>query len=177
MLSLALLAGLPGTLLAFMIVSFSVMYLRKSRPDLHRPYRTPWVPFVPVAGILTCGYLIVTMFLGTQPLDEAYYLAQYPDAKAAIESGEYQNAVDHYQQKGRAENRRPYNPDAPESAKEYRVLTPSGREILKLIPWYLLVGAAIYLFYGQFHSRLGRGLEPREGDPEFVHEIHEIRTD
>jgi APA family basic amino acid/polyamine antiporter len=47
-----------GTLFAFMIVSFGVLMLRYKRPELHRPFKTPLVPLVPVLGILICGYLI-----------------------------------------------------------------------------------------------------------------------
>jgi APA family basic amino acid/polyamine antiporter len=47
-----------GTLFAFCIVCFSVLYLRYKRPDLHRPFRTPFSPVVPILGILACGYLI-----------------------------------------------------------------------------------------------------------------------
>ncbi len=54
-----------GTLCAFMIVCISVLYLRKTQPDLHRPFRTPFVPVVPVLGILFCGYLIAQMPLET----------------------------------------------------------------------------------------------------------------
>lgn len=53
-----------GTLLAFMIVCFSVLYLRKKQPDLVRPFRTPFVPVVPILGILTCGYLVYSIFFG-----------------------------------------------------------------------------------------------------------------
>ncbi len=41
-----------GTLLAFVIVCIGVMVLRKRRPDLPRPFKTPWVPFVPIMGIV-----------------------------------------------------------------------------------------------------------------------------
>jgi APA family basic amino acid/polyamine antiporter len=40
-----------GTLLAFVIVSGGVWVLRKRRPDLPRPFKTPWVPFVPIMGM------------------------------------------------------------------------------------------------------------------------------
>jgi basic amino acid/polyamine antiporter, APA family len=40
-----------GTLLAFVIVCAGVLILRKRRPDLHRPFRTPMVPLVPILGI------------------------------------------------------------------------------------------------------------------------------
>jgi len=41
-----------GTLLAFVIVSAGVWILRVRRPDLPRPFKTPWVPFVPIMGML-----------------------------------------------------------------------------------------------------------------------------
>ncbi len=41
-----------GTLLAFVIVSLGVLFLRKQRPELHRPFRTPGVPFVPILSAL-----------------------------------------------------------------------------------------------------------------------------
>jgi APA family basic amino acid/polyamine antiporter len=41
-----------GTLLAFVIVCAGVWVLRVRRPDLVRPFRTPWVPFVPIMGII-----------------------------------------------------------------------------------------------------------------------------
>ena len=47
-----------GTLLAFVIVCGGILVLRSRRPDLPRPFRTPWVPFVPVMGILICGYMM-----------------------------------------------------------------------------------------------------------------------
>ncbi len=50
-----------GTLLAFVLVCYGVLVLRKSRPDLERPFRTPWVPFVPIMGILSCLGLMATL--------------------------------------------------------------------------------------------------------------------
>ncbi len=41
-----------GTLLAFVIVSVGVLFLRYQRPELERPFRTPWVPFVPILSAL-----------------------------------------------------------------------------------------------------------------------------
>ena len=43
-----------GTLLAFVIVCISVMVLRKTQPELHRPFRTPLVPLIPMLGVITC---------------------------------------------------------------------------------------------------------------------------
>ena len=50
-----------GTLAAFMLVSVAVMVLRYTRPDLHRPFRTPFVPWVPLLAIGFCGYLIASL--------------------------------------------------------------------------------------------------------------------
>jgi APA family basic amino acid/polyamine antiporter len=47
-----------GTLLAFVIVCIAVMVLRRSNPEQHRPFRTPWVPAVPVLGIVFNGYMM-----------------------------------------------------------------------------------------------------------------------
>ena len=43
-----------GTLAAFTIVCISVLILRKTNPTAHRPFKTPWVPFVPILGALIC---------------------------------------------------------------------------------------------------------------------------
>jgi APA family basic amino acid/polyamine antiporter len=40
-----------GTLMAFVVVCAAVMVMRRTNPDLHRPFRTPLVPWVPIAGI------------------------------------------------------------------------------------------------------------------------------
>jgi len=43
-----------GTLLAFVIVCGSIIVLRKVQPNTPRAFRTPWVPFVPIAGMVIC---------------------------------------------------------------------------------------------------------------------------
>jgi APA family basic amino acid/polyamine antiporter len=48
-----------GTLLAFIIVCSGVLVLRYTRPDIHRPFKTPGVPVIPILGILSCLYLMV----------------------------------------------------------------------------------------------------------------------
>jgi APA family basic amino acid/polyamine antiporter len=50
-----------GTLFAFVIVSASVLVLRRTRPDRPRPFRCPGVPYVPAAGILFCLYLMASL--------------------------------------------------------------------------------------------------------------------
>lgn len=43
-----------GTLFAFVLVCISVIILRKKEPDMKREFRAPWVPFVPILGIIVC---------------------------------------------------------------------------------------------------------------------------
>ncbi|HJP57878.1 MAG TPA: amino acid permease [Gemmatimonadales bacterium] len=50
-----------GTLLAFVLVCAGVWILRRTRPDLERPFRTPLVPFVPILGIISCFGLMATL--------------------------------------------------------------------------------------------------------------------
>jgi APA family basic amino acid/polyamine antiporter len=54
-----------GTLLAFAIVCAGVLVLRYTEPERPRPFRTPWVPFVPALGILACFYLMAGLPLDT----------------------------------------------------------------------------------------------------------------
>jgi basic amino acid/polyamine antiporter, APA family len=42
-----------GTLMAFFLVSASVLVLRYKNPELHRPFKTPLFPFVPIMGMVT----------------------------------------------------------------------------------------------------------------------------
>lgn len=49
-----------GTLFAFSLVCLGILVLRKTDPDRHRPFKTPFMPVVPILGILVC----VTMMLG-----------------------------------------------------------------------------------------------------------------
>ncbi len=50
-----------GTLLAFVIVCGGVMVMRRTHPHLPRPYRTPFVPLVPILGILVCLSMMVAL--------------------------------------------------------------------------------------------------------------------
>jgi APA family basic amino acid/polyamine antiporter len=50
-----------GTLLAFVIVSLGILVLRRTQPDLPRPFRTPWVPFVPVASAVVATLLMLSL--------------------------------------------------------------------------------------------------------------------
>jgi APA family basic amino acid/polyamine antiporter len=48
-----------GTLFAFVLVAAGILVLRRREPDRPRPFRTPWVPWVPLLAIVTCGYLMI----------------------------------------------------------------------------------------------------------------------
>lgn len=50
-----------GTLFAFCLVCIGVLVMRKKMPDVPRAFRTPLVPFVPIAGVLVCGYLMAAL--------------------------------------------------------------------------------------------------------------------
>lgn len=54
-----------GTLFAFVIVCLGVLILRYVEPNLDRPFRTPLVPYVPIAGILVCLGLMLALGLET----------------------------------------------------------------------------------------------------------------
>jgi APA family basic amino acid/polyamine antiporter len=55
-----------GTLTAFVIVCISIIVLRSSAPNAHRPFRTPLVPLTPLLGVGVCGFMIVNLPLATQ---------------------------------------------------------------------------------------------------------------
>jgi APA family basic amino acid/polyamine antiporter len=50
-----------GTLLAFAIVCAGVWVLRVRHPNLKRPFKTPFVPLVPILGILSAVYLMTQL--------------------------------------------------------------------------------------------------------------------
>ncbi|MDB4947798.1 MAG: amino acid permease [Gemmatimonadetes bacterium] len=54
-----------GTLLAFVLVCIGVIALRRTRPDLPRPFRTPLMPWVPIAGALACLAQMASLPLAT----------------------------------------------------------------------------------------------------------------
>ena len=50
-----------GTLFAFVVVCIAVLVLRKTHPELHRPFKCPWVPVVPIIGIIMCLFLMLSL--------------------------------------------------------------------------------------------------------------------
>jgi APA family basic amino acid/polyamine antiporter len=50
-----------GTLFAFVIVSLGIIFLRSKRPDLIAPFRTPWVPFIPLLSAAVSLFLMSSL--------------------------------------------------------------------------------------------------------------------
>jgi APA family basic amino acid/polyamine antiporter len=50
-----------GTLFAFVVVAISVIILRRTRPDLHRAFRTPWVPVLPILSVCASLWLMLNL--------------------------------------------------------------------------------------------------------------------
>jgi APA family basic amino acid/polyamine antiporter len=50
-----------GTLAAFLIVCLSAIILRITKPNLPRPFKTPFNPLIPVLGVISCGYLMISL--------------------------------------------------------------------------------------------------------------------
>jgi len=48
-----------GTLLAFILVCVGILVMRKTMPNVPRAFKTPFVPLVPVLGIITCLFMMV----------------------------------------------------------------------------------------------------------------------
>jgi APA family basic amino acid/polyamine antiporter len=54
-----------GTLFAFVLVSIGVIVLRRVSPEVPRPFRTPGVPWVPIAGAMICLAQMVGLPIAT----------------------------------------------------------------------------------------------------------------
>jgi len=55
-----------GTLFAFTLVSIGVWIMRHLEPTMKRPFRTPFVPLVPILGVIVCGGMIASLGHRTQ---------------------------------------------------------------------------------------------------------------
>jgi APA family basic amino acid/polyamine antiporter len=54
-----------GTLAAFVLVCGAVLYLRRHSPELHRPFRAPGIPVLPILGIFSCLALMLALPIET----------------------------------------------------------------------------------------------------------------
>ncbi|MDW6059274.1 amino acid permease [Streptomyces sp. FXJ1.4098] len=50
-----------GTLFAFVVVALGVIVLRRTRPDLPRAFRAPWVPVLPIASVAASLWLMLNL--------------------------------------------------------------------------------------------------------------------
>jgi APA family basic amino acid/polyamine antiporter len=48
-----------GTLFAFILVCIGICILRQREPNRPRAFKTPWVPVLPILGVLSCVYLML----------------------------------------------------------------------------------------------------------------------
>lgn len=101
-----------GTAFAFGIVCISVLWLRKTRPDMHRPFRVPGGAWIPVLGVIFAGIMAAPLII---------------DIIVKAATGD-----------------------------------PIPAMILVI---YLIIGAALYLFYGLPNSRLAQGLDILDDSP------------
>ncbi|HEX4945801.1 MAG TPA: amino acid permease [Blastocatellia bacterium] len=54
-----------GTLFAFVIVGTGIIILRATNPDMHRPFKVPLSPLIPIATVLSAAYLMNSLPLDT----------------------------------------------------------------------------------------------------------------
>jgi basic amino acid/polyamine antiporter, APA family len=50
-----------GTLFAFVLVAIGILILRRTNPNARRPFRTPFVPWVPLLAVISCSYLMAEL--------------------------------------------------------------------------------------------------------------------
>jgi APA family basic amino acid/polyamine antiporter len=50
-----------GTLFAFSLVCIGVVVMRKKNPEAERPFRTPWVPLIPILGVVVCVLMMASL--------------------------------------------------------------------------------------------------------------------
>jgi APA family basic amino acid/polyamine antiporter len=97
-----------GTLFAFVIVGTGIIILRSSNPNLNRPFRVPFSPFIPIATVVSAAYLmnslpldtwirlIVWMSIGLVIYFAYSYSHSKLGAETSAESTAYQDAAGDY---------------------------------------------------------------------------------
>jgi APA family basic amino acid/polyamine antiporter len=91
-----------GTLFAFVLVAIGVLILRRTRPDLPRAFRTPFVPVLPIVSVLASFYLMLNLpgetwarFLIWMVIGFViYFLYSRSHSRLATESGRGRDVVD-----------------------------------------------------------------------------------
>lgn len=155
-----------GTAFAFGIVCLTVMHLRTTRADLHRPFR------VPLGGVFVSaqGRVLLTALLAFAGLAVFRFLMQSPwtDYGAAVVVA----ASVLWLVRSRGDQGRYWLGTAPMLGILFAAIMagPLIEDIIQkaladdpipamILGGYLVLGAAIYLFYGLPNSRLAKGLE------------------
>ncbi|MGB3007318.1 MAG: amino acid permease [Chitinophagaceae bacterium] len=54
-----------GTLFAFILVCIGILVMRKKMPEIPRAFKTPFVPLVPILGVVTCLFMMVFLPMDT----------------------------------------------------------------------------------------------------------------
>ncbi|MGE0830108.1 MAG: APC family permease [Hyphomonadaceae bacterium] len=120
-----------GTALAFAIVCVSVIYLRQAHPDLARPFKVPFYPLTPILGVFFC----VVFMMGPIILD-IVGAAMGKDLIGMLFAAFA----------------------APVPGATYDA--PKDPIALYILATYVLVGVALYAFYGYRNSKIGRAASP-----------------
>jgi APA family basic amino acid/polyamine antiporter len=95
-----------GTLFAFILVCVAVLILRNQNPELERPFRTPWVPVVPILGITVCALMIIGLDSFTQVVAFFWLIAGlliyflYSVKHSKLQKGELDHHIVHKPKKG-----------------------------------------------------------------------------
>lgn len=54
-----------GTLFAFILVCIGIIIIRRNRPDIKPVFKTPWVPLIPILGVLVCFLMMLALNIDT----------------------------------------------------------------------------------------------------------------
>lgn len=90
-----------GTLFAFVIVGTGIIILRRTNPEMNRPFKVPFSPFIPIATVLSAAYLMNSLPLDTwiRLIDwmciglVLYFAYSYSHSKLSSEAGRAANST------------------------------------------------------------------------------------
>ncbi len=90
-----------GTLFAFVIVGTGIIILRRTNPEMKRPFRVPFSPYVPIATVMSAAYLMNSLPLDTwiRLIDwmciglVIYFAYSYSHSKLSSEAGRVANTT------------------------------------------------------------------------------------
>jgi len=126
-----------GTALAFTIVCISVIYLRRTEPGLHRPFKVPFYPWTPILGAFFC----LVLMMGPILLDITG-AAMGKDLIGLL-----------------------FSSFSPTQAGMHGFNAPKDPIALYILIAYAVVGALVYIVYGYRHSKLRKGVEVHGHEP------------